>query len=166
MDESRRFVLIGSANEEPRPGQAACYRGNVMRKLTLASTMAALAMLWSAVSIGAQQFGTAQETKAMLERAVTALKANQADALSEFNNKSNKQFHENDLYVFCFNATNGNTLAHPNPVLISTDIRAFKFKGDSIGQRDSMRPKTRASPPWIMSSPNRERPSPSQRNPS
>jgi uncharacterized protein HemX len=31
-----------------------------MRKLTLASTMAALAMLWSAVSIGAQQFGTAQ----------------------------------------------------------------------------------------------------------
>jgi hypothetical protein len=128
--------------------------------------MAALAMLWSAVSIGAQQFGTAQEAKAMLERAVTALKANQADALSEFNNKSNKQFHENDLYVFCFNATNGNTLAHPNPVLISTDIRAFKFKGDSIGQRDSMRPKTRASPPWIMSSPNRERPSPSQRNPS
>jgi hypothetical protein len=107
----------------------------VMRKLTLASAIAALALLWSAASAGAQQFGTAQEARAMLERAVVALKANQTNALSAFNDKSNKQFHENDLYVFCFNATNGDTLAHPNPALISTDIRAFKFKGDSIGQR-------------------------------
>jgi hypothetical protein len=112
--------------------QTACPGKNVMRKLTLASAMA---LLWSAVAVGAQQFGTAQEAKAMLERAVVVLKANQAHALSEFNDKSNKQFHENDLYVFCFNATNGDTLAHPNPALISTDIRAFNFKGDSIGQR-------------------------------
>jgi hypothetical protein len=136
MDEGRQFVLISSANEEPgddasgpRPG------GIVMRTSTLLSAMAALALLWSSASTGAQQFGTAQEAKAMLERAVVALKSNQTNALSAFNDKSNKQFHENDLYVFCFNVTNGNTLAHPNPALISTDIRAFKFKDDSIGQR-------------------------------
>ncbi|MDR3423399.1 MAG: cache domain-containing protein [Xanthobacteraceae bacterium] len=106
-----------------------------MHKLTAASAIAALALLWSALSAGAQQLGTAHEAKAMLERAVVALKADQANALSEFNDKSNKQFHENDLYVFCFNATTGNTLAHPNPALMGTDVRAFRFKDDPIGQR-------------------------------
>jgi signal transduction histidine kinase len=106
-----------------------------MRTLTLASAMAALALLCSVAFAGVQQLGTAQEARAMLDRALIALTADQAKALSEFNDKSNKQFHENDLYVFCFSATNGITLAHPNPALMGTDVRAFKFKGDAIGQR-------------------------------
>jgi hypothetical protein len=39
---------------------------------------------------GAQQSGTAAVTKAMLERAVAALKAGEAKALTEFNDKTNK----------------------------------------------------------------------------
>lgn len=46
---------------------------------------------------GAQQSGTAAEAKAMLERAVAALKADEAKALAEFNDKTNKQFHDRDL---------------------------------------------------------------------
>jgi signal transduction histidine kinase len=106
-----------------------------MSKQIFASAVAALALLWCAASVTAQQFGTADEARAMLGRAVAALKADRTAALSQFNDKSNKQFHDRDLYVFCFNATDGNTLAHPNPALINTDVRAFKFKNDSIGQR-------------------------------
>ncbi len=106
-----------------------------MRKLTVASALAAVALLWGAASGSAQQFGTAGEAKAMLDRAVAALKADKATALSEFSDKSNKQFHENDLYVFCFNMADGKNTTHPNPALVGTDVRAFKFKGDPLGQR-------------------------------
>ena len=107
-----------------------------MSKSTFAAATAiAAALLWSAAAIGAQQLGTADEAKAMLDQAVTAVKADKAAALAQFNDKSNKQFHEHDLYVFCFNTTDGHTVAHPNPALIDTDIRAFNFNGDPIGQR-------------------------------
>ncbi len=106
-----------------------------MWKLTVASALAAVALLWGAASGSAQQFGTAGEAKAMLDRAVAALKADKATALSEFSDKSNKQFHENDLYVFCFNMADGKNTTHPNPALVGTDVRAFKFKGDPLGQR-------------------------------
>ncbi len=71
----------------------------------------------------------------MLERAGSALEANKTAALAEFNDKSNKQFHDHDLYVFCFNMADGKTDAHPNPALIGTDVRAFKFEDDPIGKR-------------------------------
>ena len=50
----------------------------------------------------AQQLGTAEEAKAMLRRAVLALKSNEAIALSEFNDPDNKQFRDRDLYIFCY----------------------------------------------------------------
>jgi signal transduction histidine kinase len=106
-----------------------------MTKLTVASALAALALLWSGASVSAEQFGTVEEARAMLDRAVVALKADKATALGDFNDKSNKQFHENDLYVFCFSMADGKTTTHPNPALMGTDVRAFKFKGDPLGQR-------------------------------
>lgn len=110
--------------------------GNGMSKSTFPFAAAiAVGLLWAAAAIGAQQFGTAAEAKAMLERAVAALKADKTAALVQFNDKSNKRFHEHDLYVFCFNISDGHTVAHPNPALINTDIRAFNFKGDAIGER-------------------------------
>jgi len=67
-----------------------------MSRYLFASALAALTLLWSAGLAGAQQSGTAAEAKAMLERAVAALKANEATALAEFNDKTNKQFHDRD----------------------------------------------------------------------
>jgi cytochrome c len=115
-----------------------------MSKSAFASALAVLALLWNAAAADAQQFGTAAEAKAMLERAVNALEANKAAALAAFNDKSNKQFHDQDLYVFCFNMADGKTVAHPNPALIGTDVRAFKFKDDPLGQRlfDAAKPGT------------------------
>jgi signal transduction histidine kinase len=71
----------------------------------------------------------------MLERAVAALKANEATALAEFNGKTNKQFHDRDLYVFCTNMADGKFTAHPNPALMGTDARTLKLKDDPFGQR-------------------------------
>lgn len=106
-----------------------------MSRNLFASALAALALLCSAGLAGAQQSGTAAEAKAMLERAVTALKANEATALAEFNDKTNKQFHDRDLYVFCTNMADGKFTAHPNPALMGTDARALKLKDDPFGQR-------------------------------
>ncbi len=105
-----------------------------MSRNLFASALAALALLWSA-GLASAQSGTAAEAKAMLDSAVVALKANEAAALSEFNDKSNKKFHDRDLYVFCYDMTDGKFTAHPNPALMGTDVRALKVKDDPLGQR-------------------------------
>jgi hypothetical protein len=94
-----------------------------------------LALLWSIGFASAQQSGTAAEARAMFDRAIVALKANEATALGEFNDKNNKQFHDRDLYVFCYNMSDGKFTAHPIPALMGTDVRALKFKDDPFGQR-------------------------------
>jgi signal transduction histidine kinase len=66
---------------------------------------------------------------------VTELKANEAAALAKFNDKDNKQFRDRDLYVFCFNISDGKFTAHPNPNLMGTDIRNLKVKDDPLGQK-------------------------------
>jgi type II secretory pathway pseudopilin PulG len=106
-----------------------------MRKIILSSALAAAALLWGAALASAQQFGTAAEARAMLDRAITELKANQAAAIAKFNDKDNKQFRDRDLYVFCFNTSDGKFTAHPNPALMGTDVRALKMQNDPLGQR-------------------------------
>jgi hypothetical protein len=96
---------------------------------------AAGALLLGVAFATAQQFGTAAEAKAMLERAIAELKANEAAALAKFNDKDNKQFRDRDLYVFCFNMGDGKFTAHPNPAIMGTDVRALKVKDDPLGQR-------------------------------
>ena len=58
------------------------------------------------------QYGTAEEAKAMLEKAVAAVKENKAKALDMFN-KGEGGFKDRDLYVFCANASDGILTAHP-----------------------------------------------------
>lgn len=105
-----------------------------MKGSLFVSAFAALVLLLSAAAANAQS-GTAAEAKSMLDAAVTALKANEAAAIAEFNDKANKKFHDRDLYVFCYDMTNGKFTAHPNPALMGTDVRALKAKDDPLGQR-------------------------------
>jgi hypothetical protein len=95
----------------------------------------ALMLLSNVVSAGAQQLGTAEEAKAMLDRAVAALKSNEAIALAEFNDPDNKQFHDHDLYVVCFNMSDGKITAYSGPALLGVDIRTLSLNDDPIGQR-------------------------------
>jgi hypothetical protein len=58
------------------------------------------------VAAAAADFGTAEEAKAMLERAVAAVKEDKARALDMFN-KGEGGFKDRDLYVWCANASDG-----------------------------------------------------------
>lgn len=83
----------------------------------------------------AQQLGTAAEARAMLDRAVSALRSNETTALSEFNDPNNKQFHDGDLYVFCYNLSDGRITAYESPALLNIDVRTLALKDDPIGKR-------------------------------
>jgi signal transduction histidine kinase len=62
-------------------------------------------------AIAAGQTGTAEQAKAMLERAVAAIKADEAAALTAFT-AGTQGFKDRDLYVFCGDAADGTTTAH------------------------------------------------------
>jgi hypothetical protein len=100
--------------------------------LTSAFTAGAV-LLGAAAAAAAPQFGSPAEARAMFDRAVAALKADETAALAAFNDKSNKDFHDRDLYVFCFNISDGKYTAHVNPALMGTDIRNLKILGEPVG---------------------------------
>ena len=92
--------------------------------------VAALA-LGAAAVVHAAEFGTAAEAKAMLEKAVAALKANQANALSMFT-KGDGGFKDRDLYPFC-GGPDGMFTAHPS--LVGKSLKDLKDKaGKPLGE--------------------------------
>jgi len=54
----------------------------------------ALTLVSTITCADAQQLGTPEEARAMLDRAISALKTNEDKALTEFNDPDNKQFHD------------------------------------------------------------------------
>lgn len=60
----------------------------------------------------AADYGTKDDARAMLDRAVAAVKQNKAKALEMFN-ECKDAFKDRDLYVFCANAFDGIITAHP-----------------------------------------------------
>jgi hypothetical protein len=56
-----------------------------MGRKSFRAALAALILGWSTTSVFAQQLGTAGEARAMLDRAIAALKSNEHTALSQFN---------------------------------------------------------------------------------
>jgi signal transduction histidine kinase len=74
-------------------------------------TIAAIAMLGAAAAAQGQ-FGSAAEAKALLEKAIAAVKADKAKALADFNAGAGG-FKDRDLYVFCA-GPDGIITAHPS----------------------------------------------------
>src|SRR6516165_8939199 len=67
----------------------------------------------------------AKEAQAMLDKAVAAVKADQAVAIAMFL-KGEGGFLEGDLYPFCYRIADGKTLASPKAVKAGTDVRSLK----------------------------------------
>jgi Single Cache domain 2 len=104
----------------------------MMRPFMTAAAAVALLTV-SSTTFGQQQLGSADEAKAMLTKAVAAVKADKAKALDMFN-KGEGGFLDRDLYVFCANASDGKIIALANPnakQLIGQDQRTLK---DSTGK--------------------------------
>jgi hypothetical protein len=104
----------------------------MFRMLTIAAVSAAVIM-FSPAAFAQQTGGNADEAKAMLMKAVAAVKADKAKALDMFN-KGEGGFLDRDLYVFCGNVSDGKNVALGNPnakQLIGVDARTLK---DSTGK--------------------------------
>jgi signal transduction histidine kinase len=81
----------------------------------------------------AEEKGSAASARAMLERAVAAVKADEAGALADFRSGA-KGFRDHDLYVFCARA-DGKVDAHIDPVQIGRDIKdLYDIDGVAFGQ--------------------------------
>ena len=104
----------------------------MVRTFMIAAACAAVLMV-SPTAFAQGQFGTAQEARAMLDKAVAAVKADKTKALDMFT-KGEGGFLDRDLYVFCDNVADGKVVAIGNPnakTLLGQDARTLK---DSTGK--------------------------------
>ncbi len=108
----------------------------MFRRMLLAVVPVA-ALAASAVVVAAQaqqgQFGTAAEARAMLDKAVAAVRADKNKALAAFN-AGTDGFKDRDLYPFCADASSGTFTAHPT--LRGTPVRDLKdAAGNAFGEQ-------------------------------
>lgn len=101
---------------------------------TICASLCVCVVLIDGTAFAADRFASRDDGKAMLERAVTALKADPKAALKQFNDEKNKQFRDRDLFVFCFSLPDGNFTAFQSPVMLGTDVRELKYQDEPIGQ--------------------------------
>jgi hypothetical protein len=110
------------------------YSSSMVRRITIAAASVTVLVLAStAFAQQRGQFGTVDEAKTMLLKAVAAVKADKAKALDMFN-KGEGGFLDRDLYPFCANISDGKVLANYNPSgkqFIGQDGRTLK---DSTGK--------------------------------
>ena len=89
-----------------------------------------LMVIAALLSLASTSFGqaSADASKAMLSKAVAAVRTDRAKALDMFN-KGEGGFRDGDLYVFCVTASDGKFVATGNPnskKLLGVDIKTLK----------------------------------------
>jgi signal transduction histidine kinase len=83
-----------------------------MRRFSITAALAAVLALGGMPAFAEGTHGTADEAKAMVEKAAAHIKEVGADkAFADFDDKSNPAFHDRDLYIFV-RSMDGNTVAH------------------------------------------------------
>jgi Single Cache domain 2 len=102
-------------------------------RLMTAASAATVLTLSTAAFAQQGQLGTAQQAKAMLDKAVAAVKADQAVALAMFN-KGEGGFKQGDLYPFCYRMTDGKAVAG-GATANGTDVRTVK---DAAGKASGL----------------------------
>jgi signal transduction histidine kinase len=102
-----------------------------MQKLVVGLALAGL-LVAAGAGNAAGEGGTAEEARAMLERAVAAIEADEAAALAAFTDGADG-FKDRDLYVACSSAADGTVTAHgANPDLVGQRIYDLT---DAAGKR-------------------------------
>ena len=111
----------------------------------LKSLLASAALLLcTSVSFAAGEFGTADEARAMLDKAVEKIKVDETGALAEMQ-KGGLGSRDRDLYVFCGEADTGVMTVHPT--LIGKKIQDIV---DKNGKRFGEEMMTSAKPDAIV----------------
>src|SRR6202167_1276627 len=99
-----------------------------MLRTSMIAAVSAAVLMFSPTAFAQQTSGSADEAKAMLMKAVAAVKADKAKALDMFN-KGEGGFLDRDLYVFCGNISDGKAVASGNPngkQVLGMDTRTLK----------------------------------------
>ena len=107
----------------------------MVRPFTIFAAIAAIVALSPMAPAQQAGQGTAAEAKAMLVRAIAAVKADKTKALDMFA-KGQGGFLDRDLYPFCFNSTDGKVHPFANPngkALFGRDQRTIK---DAAGDQN------------------------------
>jgi hypothetical protein len=108
----------------------------MLRGVLIGAAVAAAVMATTAAFAQMAPYGSADNAKAMLAKAVAELKVNEAGALAKFN-KADGEFRDRDLYVYCFDIGTGKFTAHVDPSRMGADIRTLKDPkdGSPLGQK-------------------------------
>ncbi len=127
---ARRGAAGQAQAAQAQAGQALARHGLARYIVAIA---AGFLLILAAGGALAEEHGSAADAKAMLERAVAALKANEAQALADFN-RGAAGFHDRDLYVFCARL-NGTVDAHIDQTQIGRKLQdQYDLHGVAFGQ--------------------------------
>jgi signal transduction histidine kinase len=100
-----------------------------MKKALAFAVAGLLAPVWA----GAGDKGTPEEAKAMLDKAVKAVQADEAKAIAAFNDPKGG-YVDRDLYVFCFDKDGKITAHGADKTMVGTDAKTLKDPdGKAIG---------------------------------
>jgi signal transduction histidine kinase len=106
-------------------------RGAQLKNI-IAISLVAIASGLSTAAISAAEFGNAAEAKAMLEKAISAVKADKSTALGQIA-KGENGFRDRDLYPFC-GGPDGTFSAHPT--LTGKSMKDLMSKtGEPVGAK-------------------------------
>jgi len=110
-----------------------------MLKQTLVCTALIASIFGSPIIASAAEYGTAEEAKTMLDRAIAVIKADKPGAIAMFNHNDSR-FRDRDLFVFCFNGQDGKFTAHE--AMVAQDVRTLRDKtGRPFGEQMYLKPK-------------------------
>ena len=100
----------------------------MLKHLTACAAMVAV----MSTTATAGEFATPIEARAMLERAIVAVASDKLGAIRKFNH-NDPAFRDRDLFVFCFNTSDGKFTAHE--ALVSQDVRTLRDRaGKPFGE--------------------------------
>lgn len=107
-----------------------------MNRLTRTAVAAVFAAGLAAGTAVAQDFGTPEEARAMLETTVAAMESDREATLAAINSGADPRFKDRDLYPFCGDAE-GMFIAHgANADLVGQSLRDLEDKaGTPLGEQ-------------------------------
>ena len=94
----------------------------MLKQLLLCSVLIVLTVAGQTPA-ASNEFGNAYEAKAMLDRAIAKVKTDKLAAIDSFNH-NDLPFRDRDLFVFCFNGSDGRFTAHE--AFVTRDVRNLR----------------------------------------
>jgi len=121
-----------------------------MRSFVIRSLFLALIALAPRFALADSSYGTADEAKSMVERAVALLKqVGPEKAFAAFSDPNNKDFHDRDLYVFV-RSMDGNTVAHGvNKGMVGHTSMETKDADGKLYNKEIMETATTKGSGWV-----------------